>query len=77
MLTGAALMLAFYVVIAITKTQPSPLLVFPVNFLGYGFLSVGFVLRMRERHQAQEDALKESKDDAPEEESRGPAPEEE
>ena len=54
MLTGALLLWVFYVGVTATKTVPSPWLQFPVNFVGYGLLSVGFVLRMRDRRTARE-----------------------
>jgi hypothetical protein len=53
MVAGALWLWTFYVVVAITKAHPSQWVLFPVNFIGYGVLSVGFVLRMRQRREAQ------------------------
>jgi hypothetical protein len=49
MLVGGLWLWAFYVYVAIAKVHPSQWVLFPVNFVGYGLLSVGFLLWMRAR----------------------------
>jgi hypothetical protein len=54
MLSGALLLWIFYMIVAITKVSPPIWLPFIINFTGYGLLSVGFVLRMRQRRAPHE-----------------------
>ena len=54
MLTGALLLLGFYLVEPVTGSRPPQWLLFVVNFIGYGVISVGFVLAMRARREAEE-----------------------